>query len=59
MLAFRPSSRPLLPRGADQADIEQAFTDWHVVAAEPADTSGMPGPLKQTTPHWFRLQRVH
>jgi SAM-dependent methyltransferase len=58
MLAFRPGRRPLLPRGADQTDIERAFTDWQVVAAEPADTSGMPGPLKKTAPHWFRLRRV-
>jgi SAM-dependent methyltransferase len=58
MLAFRPGSRPLLPRGADQSDIERAFADWQVIAAEPADTSGMPGPLKQTAPHWFRLRRV-
>lgn len=58
MLAFRPTGRPLLPRGADRADIERAFADWRVVAVEPADTSGMPGPLKQTAPQWFRLQRV-
>jgi SAM-dependent methyltransferase len=58
MLAFGPGRRPLLPRGADQAGIEHAFTDWQVVAAEPADTSGMPGPLKKTAPHWFRLRRV-
>lgn len=59
MLAFRPSGRPLLPRGADRADIERAFTDWQVVADEPADTSGMPAPLRQTAPHWFRLRRAH
>jgi SAM-dependent methyltransferase len=58
LLAFRPSGRPLLPRGAGHADIERAFSDWKVVAEEPADTSGMPGPLKKTAPQWFRLQRV-
>jgi SAM-dependent methyltransferase len=58
LLAFRPSGRPLLPRGAGHADTERAFPDWKVVAEEPADTSGMPGPLKKTAPQWFRLQRV-
>lgn len=58
MLAFRPSGRPLLPRGAGRADIERAFRDWKVTAVEPADTSGMPGPLKKTAPQLFRLQRV-
>lgn len=58
MLAFRPGGRPLLPRGADQADIERAFTGWRVTTVEAADTSGMPGPLKKTAPRWFRLHRT-
>lgn len=58
MLALRPAARPVLPRGAGRADIERDFADWQVVADEPADTSGMPGPLKRTAPHWFRLRRV-
>ena len=58
LLAFRPGGRPLLPRGADRSDVEQAFPDWTVVSEEPADTTGMPGPLKRTAPQWFRLQRV-
>ncbi len=58
VLAFTPGSRPLLPRGADRADLERAFAGWRVVAEEPADTSGMPGPLKRTAPHWFRLRRA-
>jgi SAM-dependent methyltransferase len=58
LLAFRPSGRPLLPRGADEADVARAFSDWKVLGAEPADTTGMPGPLKKTAPQWFRLQRV-
>lgn len=58
LLAFQPSGRPLLPRGADQAAIERAFTDWQVVDEEPADTSGIPGPLKRTAPHWFRLKHL-
>lgn len=58
MLAFRPSGRPLLPRGADAEDVLRAFPGWRVLSTEPADTTGMPGPLKKTAPQWFRLQRV-
>jgi SAM-dependent methyltransferase len=56
LLAFRPSGRPLLPRGADESDVARAFPGWKVLGAEPADTTGMPGPLKRTAPQWFRLQ---
>ena len=58
LLAFRPGARRPLPRGADQSDIERAFANWKVLAVVPADTSGLPGPLKKATPSWFRLQRV-
>ena len=57
MLAFRPGRRPLLPHGADRADIAAAFAEWTVIDEQPADTSGMPGPLKKTAPRWFRLRR--
>lgn len=58
MLAFRPNGLPLLPRGAEQADVERAFTGWQITAVDAADTSGMPGPLKKTAPQWFRLRRT-
>lgn len=58
LLAFRPSGRPLLPRGADEADLARAFAGWKVLSVDAADTSGMPGPLKRTAPQWFRLQRI-
>jgi SAM-dependent methyltransferase len=58
MLAFRPSGRPLLPRGASADDVLRSFPGWRLLSAEPADTTGMPGPLKKTAPQWFRLQRV-
>ena len=35
-----------------------AFTGWAVVADEAADTSGMPGPLKNAAPRWYRLSRA-
>lgn len=59
LLAFRPSGRPLLPRGADEADVTRALPGWKVVDVDAADASGMPKPLRRSAaPQWFRLQRV-
>jgi hypothetical protein len=58
LLAFRPSTRPLLPRGADEADVARAFPAWKLLGSQAADTTGMPKPLRSTAPQWFRLQRV-
>jgi SAM-dependent methyltransferase len=58
LLAFRPGGRALLPRGAGRVDLERAFPGWRVLSEDPADTSGMPAPLRRTAPQWFRLQRV-
>lgn len=55
LLAFRPHHLPLLPSGATQGDVEQAFARWDLLAVEPADTTGMPAPLRRTAPHWYRL----
>lgn len=57
MLAFRPGRRIAMPRGASRSDIEAALLTWTVVAEEPADASGLPGPLKRVAPQWFRLRR--
>ncbi len=56
MLAFQPGRRIGLPRGASRADVAKALPEWAVIDNEPADTSGMPGPLKKTAPHWYRLR---
>lgn len=56
MLAFQPTPLPLVPDGVSQADIEAAFPGWELLSVEAADTSGMPGPLKRTTPRWYRLR---
>ncbi|HET7800514.1 MAG TPA: methyltransferase domain-containing protein [Humibacillus xanthopallidus] len=56
MLAFQPTPLPLVPDGVTRADIEAAFVGWQLLSVEPADTSGMPGPLKRTTPQWYRLR---
>jgi SAM-dependent methyltransferase len=58
LLAFRPSGRPLLPRGADEAAVTRALPDWKVLDVDAADTTGMPKPLRSTAPQWFRLQRL-
>ena len=58
LLAFRPGRRPLLPRGAGRSDVETAFPNWILTDEEPADVTGMPGPLKRTAPRWYRLRRA-
>jgi SAM-dependent methyltransferase len=58
LLAFRPGRRPFLPHGASRGDIETAFPGWTITDEEPADVTGMPGPLKQTAPRWYRLRRA-
>lgn len=57
VLAFRPGRRIGMPRGADRGDIEQAYADWSIDTVEPADTSGMPAPLRRTRPAFYRLRR--
>ena len=57
LLAFQPGRRGPLPRGASRADITAAFTGWTIAADQAADTSGMPGPLKNAAPRWYRLSR--
>jgi SAM-dependent methyltransferase len=57
LLAFRPGRRGPLPRGASQADIELAFDGWTVVDEVIAETSGMPGPLRNAAPRFYRLRR--
>jgi hypothetical protein len=58
LFAFRPGRRPFLPHGAGRGDIETAFPGWTITDEEPADVTGMPGPLKQTAPRWYRLRRA-
>lgn len=56
MLAFQPTSLPLVPDGVTREDIEVAFPDWELLTVEPADTTGMPRPLKKTAPLWYRFR---
>lgn len=57
MLAFQPTRVPFLPGGVTRADITAAFPAWDLLTMEPADTTGMPGPMKKTAPQWYRLRR--
>jgi SAM-dependent methyltransferase len=58
MLCFAPGGRRPLPRGASRADVERAFPGWSVTDAVPAETAGMPGPLRGRAPTLYRLQRA-
>src|SRR6266498_1549919 len=50
LLAFAPGRRGPLPAGASQEEIETTFDAWAILADEPADTSGMPRPLRHSAP---------
>jgi SAM-dependent methyltransferase len=56
MLAFERQPAPLMPAGATLEDIAGAFDAWTVIDQEPADTSGMPRPLRKAAPQFYRLQ---
>ena len=57
LLAFQPTAMPLIPGGVGRTDIEDAFAGWELLSVEPADTAGMPKPLRKTAPQWYRLRR--
>ena len=57
MLAFQPTRVPFLPRGMTAAGITAIFPGWDLLTMEPADTTGMPAPMKKTAPRWYRLRR--
>lgn len=59
MLAFQPTRVRLLPGGVTRTDVVEAFPGWELLSVEPADTTGMPRPLKKTAPQWYRLRRPH
>jgi SAM-dependent methyltransferase len=54
-LCFTRRPVPLLPSGASRDDLAAAYEGWTVVDQEPADTTGLPGPLKKAAPAWYRL----
>jgi SAM-dependent methyltransferase len=56
MLAFQPTHVPFLPGGVAPDDISEAFPTWELLTTEPADTTGMPPPMRKTAPQWYRLR---
>jgi SAM-dependent methyltransferase len=57
MFAFSPGRRGPLPRDVAKEQIAATFSDWELCEDEAADTAGMPGPLKNSEPRWYRLTR--
>jgi len=56
LLAFSPARRGPLPAGASRDQIHATFSGWEILADQPADASGMPRPLRSSSPRWYRLQ---
>ena len=57
VLAFGPTRWWSALGAASREDVEVAFTDWEVLAVEPADTAGLGWPMNRTAPQWYRLRR--
>jgi len=57
MLAFGPSRMRSFVGGVSQAEVETAFPQWEMLAAEPADTAGLGWPMNKTAPQWYRLRQ--
>ncbi|WP_242906279.1 class I SAM-dependent methyltransferase [Actinomadura terrae] len=56
MLAFGPNRMSSRMGGVSQAEVEEAFPGWEMLAAEPAETAGLGWPMNKTNPQWFRLR---
>lgn len=57
MFAFGPGRRGPLPRGVSRDEVLATFSGWELGDDVAADTSGMPGPLRNAAPRWYRLIR--
>lgn len=55
--ASEPGRRGSLPRGASSDQVEAALPHRRVVDDTFADITGVPGPLKEAAPRWYRLRR--
>jgi SAM-dependent methyltransferase len=58
VLAFAPGGRGPLPRGAGPDDLLAALPGWTVTDTEPAETVGMPAPLRSRRPAFHRLVKA-
>jgi len=57
LLSFGPSRWRPLVGGASQQEVQAAFADWEMLAADPADTAGLGWPMNTTAPRWYRLSQ--
>jgi SAM-dependent methyltransferase len=57
LLAFAGGGHGPLPRGADTTDLAKALPHWSLLDQCPADTSGMPRPLRARAPQFYRLRK--
>jgi SAM-dependent methyltransferase len=58
MFAFGPGRRGPLPRGVGRDELLATFSGWELTDDEAADTAGMPAPLRNSAPRWYRFVRV-
>ena len=57
LLSFGPGRWRSLVGGASRQEVQTAFASWEMLAAEPADTTGLGWPMNKTAPQWYRLRR--
>ena len=58
LMAWKPSRRGPLPRGANMEQIQAAFPEWKPVDEAPMDLpSGAPGYVRRGEPRFYRLRR--
>ena len=57
MLAFGITRMRRFVGGVSRAEVEAAFPGWEMLAAEPADTTGLGWLMSRSAPQWYRLRR--
>jgi cyclopropane fatty-acyl-phospholipid synthase-like methyltransferase len=57
MMCFARNDVRVAPKGADEAEVAQAFADWELTASDPDSGPAPPGPLREVPRRWYRLVR--
>ncbi len=57
MMCFARNDVAMAPRGADEAEVVQAFDGWEVTSTEPDTGPDPSGPLRHVPRRWYRLVR--
>jgi SAM-dependent methyltransferase len=57
LLVWSPGRRGPLPHGMSRVDVEEAFAGWTITDEETFDATGLPRPLRNTSPRVYRLRR--